>query len=230
MKKYSILGLLIILLLSIPASGCSALFPGLEENVDRPAMDLIADQIRSQQADPDYGFLLGLDEIPIDLPDIQPPIKVYRVDQGPYFGETFVLQGDAVHHLGTAFGGFGVASLLVTDLDHDGNSELTYSYSFGSGIHQSRIGMLDPARQPAVIIEADFTYLGDIGLDQQGDEIQVRLIEPNPGGIPTEFQDVIGTLQIQEIDSEKELHVQVRDELAKEVREKIIRPPDNPEQ
>ena len=55
------------------------------------------------------------------------------------FGETYLIKANTVYHLGRAVGG-GVNSMLVEDIDGDGQPELWYTFSWGSGMHYSQLG------------------------------------------------------------------------------------------
>jgi hypothetical protein len=45
--------------------------------------------------------------------------------------------------------------------------EPLFTYAFGSGLHQSRIGMYAPANGPDRTYEADTGYFGDLSLVQE---------------------------------------------------------------
>jgi hypothetical protein len=55
--------------------------------------------------------------------------------------------------LGEWFGGYGVTSMAVYDMNDDGDQELFFTYSFGSGLHRSQIAYFDPALRQVVPIE-----------------------------------------------------------------------------
>lgn len=58
--------------------------------------------------------------------------------------ETFVLYDGEVYHIGTGWGGSGVESMALADIDQDSQYELYYTFSFGSGIQRTCIGYFDP--------------------------------------------------------------------------------------
>lgn len=68
-------------------------------------------------------------------------MQVFKITDGVRAYETYLLKGDRVESLGIGFGGFGVTSMCVTDLDSNGEPELTYTYSWGSGIHRSLVSV-----------------------------------------------------------------------------------------
>lgn len=65
-----------------------------------------------------------------------------RADPPRYRGESYFLRRGEVVRLGTAFGGNGLISIVVADLDKDLRPELYFTYSWGSGIHRTQLGML----------------------------------------------------------------------------------------
>lgn len=70
--------------------------------------------------------------------------------------ETFLEYNGNVYILGTGFGGNGTTSFAVTDLNNDGNIEIYFTYSWGSGMHHSQVGYFDTA----TLKEIDFDYSG----------------------------------------------------------------------
>ena len=68
--------------------------------------------------------------------------------------ETFLEYNGNVYILGTGFGGNGTTSFAVTDLNNDGNIEIYFTYSWGSGMHYSQVGYFDTA----TLKEIDFDY------------------------------------------------------------------------
>ena len=66
---------------------------------------------------------------------------------------SFLMYEGEVHPLGEWFGGFGVVSMALNDLNKDGMQELYFTYSFGSGLHRSHIAYFDPILKQVVPIE-----------------------------------------------------------------------------
>ncbi|WP_042167904.1 hypothetical protein [Paenibacillus gorillae] len=69
---------------------------------------------------------------------------------------SFLLYEGVVYPLGEWFGGFGVTSLSLADLDGDGRSELYFTYSWGSGLHRSHAAYFDPAAKR--VVNFDYVY------------------------------------------------------------------------
>jgi hypothetical protein len=70
---------------------------------------------------------------------------------------SFLLYENVVYPLGEWFGGFGVTSMVLNDLNKDGKQELYFTSSFGSGLHRSHIAYFDPVLKLVVPIE--YTHL-----------------------------------------------------------------------
>lgn len=56
---------------------------------------------------------------------------------------TYLMVGDEICKLGSGDGGYGPVSFAIADLNQDGQIELYFTYSWGSGIHWSNIAYYD---------------------------------------------------------------------------------------
>lgn len=63
--------------------------------------------------------------------------------------------------LGECIGGYGVTSFAIADVNEDGEFELYFTYSWGSGIPRSQIGYFDTASKETVIFDSSCLYLND---------------------------------------------------------------------
>ena len=63
---------------------------------------------------------------------------------------SFLLYKGSIHQLGEGFGGFGVVSMAMADLNGDGLQELYYTFSWGSGLHRSHAAYFDPATEEMI--------------------------------------------------------------------------------
>ena len=90
---------------------------------------------------PDISFTL--EEISCDGLYEKMGIQVFKIPCDSDFNpcESYIINNGKVSYLCTGFGGFGLQSLCVADLDANGSYELVYTYSWGSGIHRSLIGI-----------------------------------------------------------------------------------------
>lgn len=187
------------------------------------AAALIRQFLLGQKPDLEAGFVLSLEELPRDWPWEALRAQVFRATAGIFEGESFLIRDARVVPLGAAIGGPGLTSLRVDDLDEDGAAELLFTYGFGSGIHQSRIGMYAPAFDESRTFEAEVGYLGDLGLykdDREG--IKVRVVEADPANLRLRYLSTLGTLQIEFTDGQPALVLEVGDRLPEEIQENLV--------
>jgi hypothetical protein len=91
--------------------------------------------------------------------------QVFQVNDGYHLFDTYLIKNKETVPLGTGFAGMGLAgmeltSMCVADLDQDGNPELVYTYSWGSGIHQCRVALYSANLPAPYSLEAGITYGG----------------------------------------------------------------------
>lgn len=63
---------------------------------------------------------------------------------------SFLLYEDKIYPLGMWFGGYGLTSMALADLNGDEMPELYFTYSFGSGLHRSHAAYFDPVAKQVV--------------------------------------------------------------------------------
>jgi len=130
-------------------------------------------------------------------------IQVFRITDGIYANESFILNGEILVQMGTAFGGSGVTDMLVTDLYPDGNFELIFAYNFGSGIHQTHMAAYMPNYDASRIIECEVAYLGDLSLVIGDDgKVNAQIIDLELTEKQQDPSLVLGTLSIVKESSE----------------------------
>lgn len=56
-------------------------------------------------------------------------------------GQSYIIRAGVARPLGVSFSGDGVMSMCVADLDGEARPELLFTYSFGSGVGRSVVGM-----------------------------------------------------------------------------------------
>jgi hypothetical protein len=103
--------------------------------------------------------------------------QVFQVTEGVRAHETYVIKDKKVYHIGSGFGGHGVASMVVADPNGDGRDKLIFAYSWGSGIHRSHVGVFDLlAKEPEQVVAAQAYYggLGDL-MVQNGEKQTVEV-------------------------------------------------------
>jgi Tol biopolymer transport system component len=184
----------------------------------REAADLIQSYLRIEQP-------LSLEELTTDEIKDTLRVQVFRILEGPYANESFLIRNQTVVPMGAAYGGQGLTSLEISDLDGDGEAELLFTYSFGSGLHQSGVSMYAPAYDQYRVFEAEFGYHGDIGLFELGiDEIGIRAVEADPSTLTIRYLDTLGYLGIEEKNGQPKLVVEILSDLPDEVEQNIFSP------
>lgn len=134
--------------------------PGMEPDALFPIQEFQMDQDFNTGARDDLWQRMG--------------VQVYKITGGVMQYETFLIKDRQVWKLGSGFGGSDVSSLVVTDLDANGWPELVYTYSYGSGIHQSSLGMASEGGGQMEVMEAsDIRFPGDLRLERQDDQTLV---------------------------------------------------------
>jgi hypothetical protein len=150
-------------------------------------------------------------------------VQVFRVTGEAFARDSFLISGNKVLPLGTASGGQGLTSLVIGDLDRDGRAELLFAYSFGSGIHQSRIGMYAPAYGENRTYEAEIVYLGDMGLFKEDvSTVGARVVEGHEATLTLRYLDTLGYLAIEGQGGQAELVLQVAEDLPDDVRQNLM--------
>lgn len=92
--------------------------------------------------------------------------------------ETFAVRKGKVQRLGTGFGGMGVGSTLVADVDGDRSPDLAFAFSWGSGRHRSQVGLLRIAGDRMSTLPCEWSAAGDIFLVPGGSQ-GVAVFGPN---------------------------------------------------
>lgn len=72
--------------------------------------------------------------------------------------DSFILYDSKHYSIGTCFGGYGMGSMALGDLNRDGQYELYYTFSWGSGIPRSQIGYFDPACREVTVFDESFFF------------------------------------------------------------------------
>lgn len=66
---------------------------------------------------------------------------------------SFLLYDGEVYPMGEWFGGWGVTSMALCDMNGDGLKELYFTFSFGSGLHRSQVAYFDPKIKQVITFE-----------------------------------------------------------------------------
>ena len=129
--------------------------------------------------------------------------QLFQVTEGVREGSTYLLFDGSVEPLGESFGGHGVMSCCVTDLDADGSPELVYSYSWGSGIHRSQLAVARIVAGRFLVEEPHLAFGGDLFVRK----VSNTRVVVESGGYEGRFgawtrEAVLGTLVVEPCGSE----------------------------
>jgi heat shock protein HslJ len=112
--------------------------------------------------------------------------QVFQVNDGIYQFYTYLIKREEVVPLGIGLGGAGLTSMGVTDLDRNGSPELVYTYSFGSGIHRSHVGMYSADLPEPHSMDAKTAYRdGDWIVEKRDDQTVLVKTAPDSQGEDT---------------------------------------------
>ena len=154
--------------------------------------------------------------------------QVFRVTDGIFRDEAYLLRNGSVIQLGEAIGGRGLASLVVADLDQDGQCELLFSYTTGVGPGmgsgtQTRVGMVETQGDGLRVIEADMAYLGSAALRREASKaVSLNIVEVNEANKVLRYLDSLGNLSIGSKGSGESLIVNFDPDLPAEIKENIL--------
>ena len=65
---------------------------------------------------------------------------------------TFLYLEDQIYPLGEWFGGYGFVNAVPCDFDQDGNTDILYTYSWGSGLHRSIVAIFNTKTKENTVI------------------------------------------------------------------------------
>ena len=154
--------------------------------------------------------------------------QVFRVTDGMFKNETFLLLHDNVIQLGEAIGGQGLTSLIVSDLDQDGQFELFFSYTAGLGPEigpgiQTRVGMVELKENELRVIEADVAYLGTAALKlEESGTISLNIVKVDEANATLLYHDTLGNLSIESRDSGESLVINFTPDLPPQIQARIL--------
>jgi hypothetical protein len=184
------------------------------------ALVTIKEYLRGQQSDLTEDLDLEIEELTPDYIWESLQVEIFRVIKGEAFlNEMFLISKDRILQMGTADGGRGVTSMLLSDLDQDDVDELLFTFSIDSGTNQSRIGMYAPGYNKNQIFEPTIAYLGDIGLtiDENG-VVDVRIVEPDEENLKLKYLDTLGNLTLRKENDGLVLALELNDNLPEEIK------------
>ncbi len=101
--------------------------------------------------------------------------------------ESYLLSDGEVTPVATGFGGFGITDILPCDLDENGQTDILYAYSWGSGLHRSQLSVYNLTDKAETTL--DYVNLNnDMLLEEENGTINVysavfRSALPSDGSI-----------------------------------------------
>jgi len=188
------------------------------------ALVMIEEYLRGQQPDLTEELDLEIEELTPDYIWESLQVQIFQVIDGEAFNnEMFLLSEDQVLRLGEAVGGRGVTSMLISDMNKDGESELLFTFSSDTGTYQSHIGMFAPEYNKNQILEPTIAYLGDLGLaiDENG-IVAVRIVEPDEENLKLKYLDSLGNLTLRKGSDGLVLALKLNDNLPEEIKNKLV--------
>ena len=90
--------------------------------------------------DNQYDNEINYSEYDITPEDVKKDLncQIFKIN---YSCDTFVICKSKLFLIGTGSGGYGTVSIKTCDFDKNGQKDLIYTYSWGSGLHRSQIGV-----------------------------------------------------------------------------------------
>lgn len=115
--------------------------------------------------------------------------------------ESFIMYQGEVYSIGTCFGGCGITSMALADLNKDGQYELYYTFSWGSGLHRSQIGYFDPANKEVTIFDYSLLSSDMMLTTNESGELCVNsatLTDDSFVDFSIKAQELTGTIELEE--------------------------------
>ena len=144
-------------------------------------------------------------------------------------GTSYVIEQGRVTELCEGFGGHGLQSMCVADLDDDQNLELVFTYSWGSGVHRSHVGICYDNGTSLQTAIAPFWYYGDLLVEREDDQHVAVVVgeyqwDGSQGALGnfTHLAD-FGEVRLETRDGQLSCQVEVSESLPDELREEIDR-------
>jgi len=108
-------------------------------------------------------------------------------------GQTFLLLEGHVYELGVSFGGYGLMSAVPCDFDGDGNKDIVYTYSWGSGIHRSHLAVFNTRTKESAEL---YNTLDKNDLSKSGLDIIVSAVPSSSSDSGAPFDYIVETVTV----------------------------------
>jgi hypothetical protein len=186
------------------------------------AEDLVRAMIYEQVPDMNPTAQFPLEEITTNEIWEQLKAQVFRIKSDSSFDEyVFLIKNERVEVLAQPFGG-RLTSFEVTDLDSDGQSELVYTFSGGSGLYRSQLAIYCPNCPENDILAGNLVYLnGDMILDKTGEHSV--MVKAGYFDLQERFttEATLGELLLTRDNDESHLEVHLKNNLPRQITERI---------
>lgn len=81
----------------------------------------------------------------------------FRIFKYEKIGASFLLYDNEIFPIGECFGAYGVTNAKIYDINKDGEDELYFTFSWGTGMYRSQVGYFDPKQKEIIIL--DYSYV-----------------------------------------------------------------------
>ena len=203
-----------ILALCLFALFAASLIAGSRDELNRLAPNEAKEIVRLHLKLPKERGL-PLKELTTDAVWTKLKTQVFRVEWSDALptNAAFAIKDRKAIPIGQDFGGQGVNSICAAELN--GKPHLVFSYSWGSGIHRSQVGALDPfAKEPTAIAAAQSLVL-DFVHDWNVRAIDEKTVRVEGGGVS------FGDLELTEKDGVRKLNIRLPADLPEAVKKNI---------
>lgn len=163
-----------------------------------------------------------LEEITTDEIWGQLKAQVFQIKSDSSFDEdVFLIKNERVTVLAQSLGG-RLASFEVTDLDSDGQSELVYTFSGGSGLYRSQLAIYCPNCPENGSFAGNLVYLnGDMILDKTSEH--TVMVQAGTFDLQDRFiaEATLGELLLAKDNGKTHLEVRLKNNLPRHITERI---------
>lgn len=172
MKQYSLKGTACIAILVLASCQSSLTTYESDRITKDDAEKLFREWVFDKVPDMNPEAKFRLEEITTDEIWQRLHIQLFRLPFDHFRGPQVLSFGNGrIESLGCTFGGQGITHLLVTDLDSNGEAELVFSDSCGSGMQRSHIAIYLPENYAETQIYTDLTlFMGEFILEKLDDQ------------------------------------------------------------
>lgn len=198
----SILYILLSIVFLLTACSTTTVSDNTAYGVFAPETEMIITSSKTQVSkfvtkNKDFVTSYNMDECYNITPDFIADNFDFAIFKYNQCAESFIMYDKDIYSIGTCFGGFGITSMALADLNMDNQYELYYTFSWGSGLHRSQIGYFDPVDKEITIFDDSFP-ISDLMLtvNKSGDLcVNTAVIDADSFvNFSIKAQDLIGTI------------------------------------